>query len=169
MPLKHAAGVGQHCLPAPQTPCRLVQQVYLGRDLVLRGQGLVGLDGIPGLDRAGEHRLAPLEGQPLVRDFSREGGGLHRRARAFGDGQSPWPSPVSARRQMIAHVELCASSLAHKRRPRQAIAHPPAASPREPRRSASHPLTGATTASVSGKGVRRTPAVATEKPRSASQ
>jgi len=47
------------------------------------------------------------------------------RARVFGGWKSPWPSPVIARRQMISPCELCASSPADNRRPRQAIATSP--------------------------------------------
>src|SRR5215831_1848711 len=82
MPLKHAAGMGQHLMKAPQRMCRLVQHLHLCHDLVLIGQGLVGLNVMPELDRAGEHHLSPLEGQPKVHDFSLEGGGLFQ----FSDG-----------------------------------------------------------------------------------
>ena len=60
MPLKHATGMSQHLMKVPQRACRLVQHVYLCHDLVLIGQGLMGIKVIPELDRVGERHLSSL-------------------------------------------------------------------------------------------------------------
>src|SRR6266850_812401 len=80
------------------------------------------------------------------------GGTAFISARAFGVWNMPWPTPVSTRHPMTAPRGLPASSRAKKSRPRHATDSPPAASQREPMRSASEPLTGATTAMVKGEG-----------------
>ena len=97
------------------------------------------------------------------------GGAAPMIARALGDWKSPCPMPVTIRHRTRYAIELAWVNPLKSSKPAQATARPSGASQREPTRSASAPLMGATSASVSGSGMSNSPERRVSNPRSSSR